>query len=128
MPLSRKRIGIAVVEHEGCYLIGIRGDDGPLPGYAEFPGGKCHEGESPQDCAARECEEETGLTVDIVDALYQCDHDYPHGAVGLNFYLCRPRGSVAKQHRQFEWIPAARLRDLKFPDANRPVVELLLNR
>jgi mutator protein MutT len=126
--MARKRIGIAVVEHDGCFLVGIRGDDGPLPGYAEFPGGKCQDGESPEDCAVRECEEETGLSVEIVECLYGCDHDYPHGAVALSFYLCRPCGSVAERHRQFEWIPAARLHDLKFPPANQPVVELLANR
>eukprot|EP00913_Durusdinium_trenchii_P035339 g33069.t1 len=54
-------IGIAVVEHAGQYLVGVRGDDGPLPGKAEFPGGKCRAGEMPRDCAVRECLEETGL-------------------------------------------------------------------
>lgn len=128
VPLSRQRIGIAVVEHAGCFLVGIRGDEGPLPGFAEFPGGKCQDDESPEHCAVRECVEETGLTVEIVDLLYQCDHDYPHGAVALHFYLCRPCGSVAERHRQFEWMPAARLRDLQFPTANQPVVELLVDR
>jgi 8-oxo-dGTP diphosphatase len=128
LPLSRKRIGIAVVEHDGRYLVGIRGDDGPLPGFAEFPGGKCQEGESPEDCAARECEEETGLRVEIADVLYQCDYDYPHGRVALNFYLCRPLGTVARQHGNFTWVPATKLRHLKFPPANQPIVELLANR
>jgi len=128
LPRSRKRIGIAVVEHDGRYLVGVRGAGGPLPGFAEFPGGKCLDGESPEDCAARECVEESGLQVEIVDVLYQCDYDYPHGSVALNFYLCRPMGDIAERHRQFEWIPAAQLRDLKFPPANQAVVELLINR
>lgn len=129
MPLSsRQRIGIAVVEHDGCWLVGVRGDSGPLPGYAEFPGGKCRDGESPEECAVRECAEEAGLAVEVVDVLYQCDFDYPHAAVALNFHLCRPRGSVAERHRQFEWVSATKLRELKFPEANQPVIKLLLNR
>ena len=53
---SPKRIGIAVVEHEGRYLVGTRGPDGPLAGYAEFPGGKCLPDELPEMCAIRECQ------------------------------------------------------------------------
>ena len=55
MTADIKRIGIAVVEHAGRYLVGIRGPDVPLAGYAEFPGGKCLPNESPEDCAVREC-------------------------------------------------------------------------
>ena len=35
------RVGIAVVEHNKRYLVGVRGPTGPLAGYDEFPGGKC---------------------------------------------------------------------------------------
>ncbi|MBL8851047.1 MAG: (deoxy)nucleoside triphosphate pyrophosphohydrolase [Planctomycetaceae bacterium] len=128
MSLKRQRIGIAVVEHDGRYLVGVRGENGPLPGFSEFPGGKCLDGESPEHGAARECAEETGLAVEIVDALYQRDFDYPHARVALHFYLCRPRGPVAERHQDFHWVSATALRDLKFPPANQPVVELLVNR
>ena len=57
-----KHIGIAVVEQAGHFLIGTRGPDVPLAGFAEFPGGKCYEEEAAEDCAVRECLEETGLT------------------------------------------------------------------
>ncbi|MCA9069030.1 MAG: NUDIX domain-containing protein, partial [Planctomycetaceae bacterium] len=61
MPSQVTQIGIAIVEHNNCFLIGVRGDDSPLSGLAEFPGGKCQDGETPADCAVRECWEETGL-------------------------------------------------------------------
>jgi 8-oxo-dGTP diphosphatase len=128
LSVKRQRIGIAVVEHDGRFLVGVRGEQGPLAGLAEFPGGKCLDGESPEDCAARECEEEAGLAVEIVDVLYQRDYDYPHARVALNFYLCRPRSPVAERHQDFYWVSATTLRDLNFPPANRPVVELLVNR
>jgi 8-oxo-dGTP pyrophosphatase MutT (NUDIX family) len=60
MPEAATRIGIAIVEHAGRFLVGVRGDGSPLSGKAEFPGGKCHENESPAECAVRECLEETG--------------------------------------------------------------------
>ena len=65
MTADIKRIGIAVVEQAGHYLVGLRGPDVPLAGYAEFPGGKCLPNESPEDGAVRECREESGLLVTV---------------------------------------------------------------
>ena len=54
-------IGVAVVEHGGRYLVGVRSEDRTLSGKAEFPGGKCEPHESPMSCAVRECKEEAGI-------------------------------------------------------------------
>ncbi len=127
---ARVPIGIAVAEHAGRFLIGLRGDGGPLPGYAEFPGGKCRPGESPAACAVRECAEETGLRVDVVELLWNRPYDYPHAQVDLHFFLCRPADpcDVAERHGDFHWVPLAQLRELRFPPANEPVIALLTNR
>src|SRR5579872_1324767 len=90
MPSDPKSIGIAVVERDGAYLVGTRSDQGPLAGYAEFPGGKCLAAETPECCARRECLEETGLEVHSVRLLLNSIHEYPHGVVDLHFWLCRP--------------------------------------
>ncbi|OAI56931.1 hypothetical protein AYO47_08500, partial [Planctomyces sp. SCGC AG-212-M04] len=120
------RVAIAVVESDGAFLVGVRGDDGPLPGYHEFPGGKLNHDESPRAAAVRECEEETGLTVTADETLFECTHDYPHGRIELTFVLCRPvaRGRPAALGR-FEWRTSSELASLKFPEANAPVVKLL---
>ncbi|HVW01945.1 MAG TPA: NUDIX domain-containing protein [Planctomycetaceae bacterium] len=129
MPSPRKTIGIAVVEHAGAYLVGTRGEEGPLPGYAEFPGGKCLPGEEPAICASRECLEETGLCVVPVRELMQVEHEYPHGLLSLHFWLCRPEAddAVRFEHRGFAWVPADGLANQRFPEANREVVEMLIS-
>ena len=121
------RIGIAVVEHQGRYLVGVRPADGPLAGYSEFPGGKCHPGETPGLCACRECLEETGLDVSAVDLLMHRVFEYPHGAMDLHFWLCRPkqRAQVAETHKGYHWVPASELASLRFPEANGPLIEVL---
>ncbi|MCH7685479.1 MAG: NUDIX domain-containing protein [Planctomycetes bacterium] len=123
-------IGIAVVEQNGCYLVGIRDNDGALSGYAEFPGGKCRPDESPEHCALRECREETGLDVLPVELLLIRQFTYPHGTVDLNFWLCKPADAekVAEEHLRFGWIPAAELAVLQFPEANEPVIAMLIAR
>ncbi len=121
------RVAIAVVEREGWYLVGTRPDGAELAGRAEFPGGKCLPGEESSACAVRECREETGLAVLPVRRLYDCLHEYPHGTLELNFWLCRLDSSNRTPPivPGWEWMPAQTLRSLCFPAANAPVVEML---
>ncbi len=131
-----ERVGVAVVEHEGCYLVGVRPEGRSLAGMAEFPGGKCRRGESARDCAVRECREETNLRVEPVRLLLTCQHDYPHARVELHFWLCRPVGSDVPRDGSvsrfppvaspFRWVRLAELTSLPFPPANRAVLTLLL--
>lgn len=120
-------IGIAVVEYRGRYLVGFRPDGGALAGYAEFPGGKCHAGETPGLCACRECLEETGLEVRAVDLLMHRIFTYPHGTFDLHFWLCRPTGRavVSDEHQGYRWVSADELQSLKFPEANLPLIDVL---
>jgi mutator protein MutT len=123
-------IGVAVVEHRGRYLVGLRGPDGPLAGFAEFPGGKCLPKESPGVAACRECLEETGLPVKTVDLLMRRTFVYAHGPVDLHFWLCRPADpeTVADRHQDFRWVPGVELDSLKFPEANLPLIRELVER
>lgn len=124
------QIGIAVVEHRGRYLVGLRGPAEPLAGLAEFPGGKCQPGETSGLCARRECLEETGLDVRAIDLLMRRTFTYPHGTFDLHFWLCRPapRAEIADTHKGYRWVPAAELSALKFPEANQPLIEVLVER
>jgi mutator protein MutT len=124
---AKTLIGIAVVEHGDRYLVGTRSADGTLPGCAEFPGGKCHSGETSSLAAARECLEETGLKVQPVRQLVQRVVEYAHGVVDLHFWLCRPAQpeQVDSSHQGFEWVAADELAGLPFPVGNLPVIEML---
>jgi 8-oxo-dGTP diphosphatase len=118
-------IGIAVVEQNGRYLVGIRPEGAPLAGYAEFPGGKCAPGESPEACAVRECREETGLAVIPVCLLDRRTWTYPHATVELSFILCRP-ADAADPAPPFRWIARTVLSSFRFPEANAAVLTLLI--
>lgn len=126
MTPSCTTIGIAVVEREGCYLVGVRGPHGPLPGYSEFPGGKCVAGETPAECARRECQEETGLDVRPVRLLQNVRHSYPHGEVDLHFWLCEPTDPRAEPGAPYGWLPRSELGSCRFPEANQPLINQLL--
>ncbi len=120
------RIGVAVVERDGRFLVGVRGPDSPLPGKAEFPGGKSLPGESSRDAAIRECLEEVGVAVEAIELLLTREFTYPHATVALEFWLCRPTTETRFEPLgNFRWVAAVELATLDFPAANAPVIDRL---
>jgi mutator protein MutT len=118
-------IAIAVVEHEGRYLIGQRGPDVPLAGMWEFPGGKVHDGETPEQASVRECREETDLEIVVRSPLGRVTHEYEHGTVELFFFDCAPVDSAQAPREPFRWVVRAELSRHAFPEANQRIVERL---
>jgi 8-oxo-dGTP diphosphatase len=120
------RVGIGLIRREGRYLIRKRPHlpGSPMPGVWEFPGGKCEEGESPEDAVRRECQEETGLAIRVMEHRRRIDHVYPHGTVELHYFDCEAENPAAEplQESGFVWIDASMLPDLTFPEANEPIL------
>ena len=122
---SRVDIAIAVVERDGRFLIGKRGERDVLAGYWEFPGGKIERGESPAEAAIRECLEETGLAIRVTGQYATIVHDYDHGNVRLHFLACATDGQLAPLPASFRWVPKNELPSYRFPPANAGLLELL---
>jgi 8-oxo-dGTP diphosphatase len=125
-----QRVAVAVVEHDGRYLVGTRAKGQVLAGYAEFPGGKCLPDEDPAACAVRECREESGLDVTASRLLHACRQSYPHGTLEIEFWLCYPARADGRPAVQagYEWTAAEALKSLRFPEANHPVIEQITTR
>lgn len=137
-----QRIAVAVVEHQGQFLVGIRPEGAKLAGMWEFPGGKVEAGESLAAAAERECAEETGLSVEVVELLLDQLFTYPHGVVHLFFFACRLQAAgsqmaetqaagsrVAESWPQprhpFRWVLRSSLAELPFPAGNRELLRRL---
>jgi mutator protein MutT len=126
------QIAIAVVEHEGLFLIGQRPAGVALAGLWEFPGGKVEADETPAQAAVRECLEETGLAV-VVRGTYPTHvQQYAHDCVELHFFQCQlvpqPAGSpasIATPGSPYLWVPRAELGRYTFPQGNRALLALL---
>lgn len=118
-------IAIAVVEHEGRFLIGQRPPDVALAGLWEFPGGKVEPGEPPEIAAIRECLEETGLAIEVLGEYPRHNHQYDHGAVQLHFFRCRPFDRLSEPLPPFRWVERDELRDFEFPSGNQALLQLL---
>ena len=119
------QIGIAVVEQEGCFLVGQRTKDSMLAGYSEFPGGAVQSGEQPREAAIRECLEETGLDVIIRGPYPSCRYLYDHGLLELHFFDCTARDPAQQPLAPFRWVDREQLASLCFPPANQEILALL---
>lgn len=126
---ATSEVAIALVEREGRWLVSRRLKPDGFAGLWEFPGGKIEDGETPQAAAARECQEELGIVVEVGDVLPVVDHDY--GAVRVRLHLVRCRW-VAGQPRCREatsadprWVDLDELARLPMPAANAVVIEQL---
>jgi 8-oxo-dGTP diphosphatase len=126
MPDSRTLIAIAIVEHDGRFLVGQRPPYVPLAGLWEFPGGKVQAGETLEAAAVRECFVESGLAAQVIDECAVVQHDYAHDRVDLHFFRCALADSDGSPREPFRWVAAAGLADLRFPDANRAVLDQII--
>ena len=101
-------IAIAIVEDQERFLIGRRPPGVPLAGFWEFPGGKVKPGESHRDAAVRECLEESGIEVEVVDEFPTHTETYDYGTVRLSFFHCRPDTSSNQSTRSLHLGLASR--------------------
>lgn len=119
-------VAIALISRDGRYLVRRRPPmpGSPMPGFWEFPGGKCEPGEPPEDCVRREILEEVGRPI-IVDRLRRViEHVYPHGHVLLHFFdghLADP-SAEPDPDAGFVWLAVRDLLPLPFPGANEPIL------
>ncbi len=83
-----------VVEYDGKILLTRRVND-PQRGLWTVPGGFVDAGEDPKEAASRECEEETGLKVEVTELLdVIAGLEHTRGASFVIFYRARVIGGT----------------------------------
>lgn len=90
----------------------------------EFPGGKIHEGESPEECLRRELVEELGIRIKVGKGLPIVTHHYESFSVTLYPYVCSIESGeiVLHEHAAIAWLPREQLDTLDFAEADLPVI------
>ncbi|MEO8677706.1 MAG: (deoxy)nucleoside triphosphate pyrophosphohydrolase [Vicinamibacterales bacterium] len=117
----------AVIEHDGAFLLTLRPEGTHLAGHWEFPGGKVHGHESHTEALRRELVEELDIVGEIGELIHRVTHAYPEKTVELFFYRCQFSGEPKPMiGQQLRWVPRAELTSLPFPDADRDLIELLI--
>jgi 8-oxo-dGTP diphosphatase len=118
------RVACAIIEDAGKVLATQRNTNMSMPLKWEFPGGKLHIGESPEECLARELEEELGIGVTIRHPLPPVHHRYEDFFIELIPFVCTLREGtiVLFEHRALAWLSPHELSDLDWPEADIPVI------
>jgi len=100
-----------------------------------LPKGGPNAGESPEQTAAREVREETGITAAVRERLGQVDYSYRRGGLRVDktvhFYLCEfERGDPADHDHEVDdarWMPLRQARErLSYP-GEREMIERALS-
>ena len=110
-----------VIEREGKFLINQRKKQSHMGHLWEFPGGKIERGETLEDCAIRECQEEIAVTVQLQRVLQEIQHDYPEVSVHLYFTLCDLVEGEPKvvDCADLTWVTPAEFDRYPFPEADK---------
>jgi 8-oxo-dGTP diphosphatase len=122
-------VAAAVIEDHGLYFVTRRHKGVHLEGYWEFPGGKCGETESLEECLKRELLEELAVTVTVGPEIFTSAHDYPDRTVELHFFTCTMQNApVALLGQEMKWVARDCLGALQFPPADDELIARLVNR
>src|SRR5262245_233388 len=110
--MQRIDAAIAIVARGRKVLVCQRKADDELGGFWEFPGGKCEEGETLEQCLHRELDEELAIAARPVARLTTIEHDYPHALIRLHPFICvHVLGEVEhKECQASRWIDPPELR------------------
>jgi 8-oxo-dGTP diphosphatase len=122
-------VAVALIDVDGRVLLARRPEGKHLAGLWEFPGGKVHDGETPEAAVVRELREE--LAVDITESCLApfafASHAYDDFQLLMPLYLCRVwKGTPTPLEGQtLRWVRPLGMASLPMPPADAPLVAML---
>ncbi|SMF33645.1 8-oxo-dGTP diphosphatase [Tistlia consotensis] len=119
----------ALIDPDGRVLLAQRPEGKAMAGLWEFPGGKVHEGETPEAALVRELKEELGIDTrqSCLAPVAFASHGYESFHLLMPLFACRVwQGDPQPLEGQtLAWVRPARLADYPMPPADIPLVALL---
>ncbi|MDX1710872.1 MAG: (deoxy)nucleoside triphosphate pyrophosphohydrolase [Rhodovibrionaceae bacterium] len=119
----------ALVDVDGRVLLARRPEGKAMAGLWEFPGGKVHEGETPEAALVRELAEELGIDTreSCLAPVAFASHAYDDFHLLMPLYACRVwQGEISPtEGQEVAWVRPVRLRDYPMPPADEPLVAIL---
>lgn len=122
-------VACALIDRDGRVLLARRPPGKHMAGLWEFPGGKVHDGETPEAALIRELNEE--LAIDTKESCLApftfASHAYESFHLLMPLYLCRvwQGDPTGREGQELAWVRPVRLRDYEMPPADIPLVAML---
>jgi len=124
-------VAVALVDADNRVLIAQRPAHKMLGGLWEFPGGKVHDRERPEDALIRELAEELGIKVEAacLAPLTFASHSYDEFHLLMPLYICRKWNGFlkAREAQALKWVRARDLRNYPMPPADEPLIPPLID-
>jgi 8-oxo-dGTP diphosphatase len=120
---------VALLDADNRVLLSRRPEGRHMAGLWEFPGGKIHDGETPEVALIREMNEE--LAIDTVESclapLTFASHEYEEFHLLMPLYVCRKwKGIVTPaEGQELKWVRKQALTDYPMPPADAPLIPIL---
>jgi A/G-specific adenine glycosylase len=132
-PIPHVDVTAGLIRHaDGRLLIAQRPMDGLLGGLWEFPGGKLEDGETLEECLARELQEELAIDVHVNELFVAVKHAFTHFKITLHTFDCTYLGAMppytepqALEALNWAWVTEDELTNYSFGKADRQVIEAL---
>lgn len=120
--------GVIFDEHKQHLLIARRPLHLHQGGLWEFPGGKVEAQEKVSTALRRELKEELDIEVLQAKPYATICHDYPDKSVLLEFWQVIRFAGDAKgcEGQELAWVSVEELGSYEFPEANKPIIDMLL--
>ena len=98
-------------------------------GFWEFPGGKVEDKETIAQAIKRELDEEVGIQVTQHSLLEHLEYDYTDKSLKFDFILVTDfeNQPFGREGQQGKWVPITKLRDYEFPEANRTILDRVVD-
>ncbi|MDP9195770.1 MAG: 8-oxo-dGTP diphosphatase MutT [Pseudomonadota bacterium] len=123
---------VVLVDADGRILLARRPEGKSMAGLWEFPGGKVHEGETPEQALVRELAEELDITTrtGCLFPLTFASHRYDSFHLLMPLYVCRTwEGTpVPREGQELAWVWPRDLGNWSMPPADIPLITVIRER
>ena len=121
-------VACAIIEENGRVLAAQRNEFGRMPLKWEFPGGKIHVNESPEECLKREVMEEMSVLLEIRRPLPPASYDYADFSVTLYPFVCSllSNGITLHEHKAVKWLLPGEMLSVDWAEADIPIIKAYL--
>lgn len=122
------RVTAAIIRRPGQILLARRQRGDHLAGHWEFPGGKIEDGETPEECLARELEEEFGVGAEVGRFITSSCHAYDTREIELLAYEAELAEGPwnLDSHDETSWVGVRELLSYDLAPADIPIAEQLV--
>ena len=121
-------VAAEIRDKEGRYLLTQRNPHAVLPLLWEFPGGRVHDDEKPEDALSRCLRDKLGIEIEVQDRRLQVERDYETYRVQLQAWSATiRRGKPTREDVwDYRWVRPTEFAEYTFPPADKETVDQLV--